>query len=61
VGPQAGGFTGTHIVSKGDTLWSLAIRYGVDPQLLAAENGMELNQILSIGKVLKVPIIRDRE
>jgi hypothetical protein len=35
----------------------LAIRYQVDPQVLAAENNMELNQILSIGKVLKVPII----
>ena len=58
VSPSAAGtFTGTHIVSKGDTLWSLAIRYGVDPQTLASENDMELDQILSIGKVLKVPII----
>jgi len=54
---QVGGFTGTHLVAKGDTLWSLAIRYQVDPQVLAEENGMDLNQILSIGKVLKVPII----
>jgi membrane-bound lytic murein transglycosylase D len=53
----AGTFRGTHIVSKGDTFWSLAIRYRTNPQALAAENGMELNQILSIGKVLKVPII----
>jgi membrane-bound lytic murein transglycosylase D len=54
---RAGTFAGTHIVSKGDTLWSLAIQYGIDPQALAAANGMELNQILSIGKALKVPII----
>jgi len=56
-GQGNGGFKGTHLVSKGDTLWSLAIRYQVDPQVLAGENNMELNQILSIGKVLKVPII----
>ncbi|MCL2043793.1 MAG: LysM peptidoglycan-binding domain-containing protein [Treponema sp.] len=50
-------FGGTHIVEQGDTLWSLARRYGVDPQILATENGMTLNQILSIGRVLRVPII----
>ena len=58
--PEAGRretFGGTHVIVRGDTLWSLAVRYGVDPQVLAAENGMELNQILSVGKVLKVPII----
>jgi membrane-bound lytic murein transglycosylase D len=56
-GQGSGEFKETHLVSKGDTLWSLAIRYHVDPQVLAGENNMELNQILSIGKVLKVPII----
>ena len=54
---RSGDFKGTHLISKGDTLWSLAIRYHVDPQVLASENNMELNQILSIGKALKVPII----
>ena len=48
---------GQHIVKKGETLWSLGIRYGVDPQILAEENNMELNQILHEGKILKVPII----
>jgi membrane-bound lytic murein transglycosylase D len=56
-GQGSGGFKGTHLISKGDTLWSLAIRYQVDPQVLASENNMDLNQILSIGKTLKVPII----
>jgi len=54
----AGGtFEGTHVVQQGDTLWSLAGRYGVDPQVLAAQNNMRFNDILSIGKVLKVPIM----
>ena len=55
--PQTAAFGGTHLVVKGDTLWSLAIRYQVDPQVLAEENGMDLNQILSIGKALRVPIL----
>ena len=50
-------FEGSHVVVRGDTLWSLAIRYGVDPQTLAVQNNMTLNQILSIGKILKVPIM----
>jgi len=50
-------FNGVHIVSPGDTLWSLARRFNVNPQELAMANNMELNQILSIGRALRVPII----
>jgi membrane-bound lytic murein transglycosylase D len=56
-GPSQGAYLGIHTIIKGDTLWSLAIRYRVDPLELARENNMELNSILSIGKTLKVPII----
>jgi membrane-bound lytic murein transglycosylase D len=49
-------FDGTHIVKKGETLWSIALAYEVDPDVLAEVNGMGLNDILSIGKVLKTPI-----
>ena len=50
-------FNGIHLVKKGETLWSLSLAYSVDPELLAQANGMELNQTLPVGKVLKVPII----
>jgi membrane-bound lytic murein transglycosylase D len=47
----------SYLVKRGDTLWSLAVRYGVDPQILARENGMELNDLLPEGKTLTIPII----
>jgi membrane-bound lytic murein transglycosylase D len=50
-------FDGKHVVVKGDTLWSLAIRYGTDPETLAEANDMGLNAILREGRALKVPII----
>jgi len=50
-------FGGIHLVKKGETLWSLGLAYSIDPERLAHANGMELNQILPEGKVLKVPII----
>ncbi|MCL2139247.1 MAG: LysM peptidoglycan-binding domain-containing protein [Treponema sp.] len=50
-------FNGTHKVKEGETLWSLARMYKVDIDRLASENNLDLNQILSIGKELKVPII----
>ena len=46
-----------YVVQKGDTLWSLARRYGVDPQELAQANNMTLNQILREGITLKIPIL----
>ena len=52
-------FNGTHVVSQGDTLWSLSRRYNVNPQELALANNMELNQTLSIGRTLRVPIIEE--
>jgi len=48
---------GQYTVQRGDTLWSIGIRFGVDPQVIAEENNMQLNQILREGRTLKVPII----
>ena len=50
-------FNGFHVVARGETFWSLGRRYGVDPQTLAEENGMLLDQILHEGRTIKVPIM----
>ncbi|GAB1481737.1 LysM peptidoglycan-binding domain-containing protein [Treponema sp.] len=49
-------FEGSHLVKKGETLWSIALAYDVDPEILAQANGMELSSILREGRVLKSPI-----
>ncbi len=43
-------------VKKGDTLWSIALKYNIPVEILAEKNGLTVNSILSLGKVLKVPI-----
>ncbi|MCL2214077.1 MAG: transglycosylase SLT domain-containing protein [Treponema sp.] len=50
-------FDGTHAVQQGESFWSISRLYNVDPQVLAETNGMRLDQILHIGRVLRVPII----
>ena len=50
-------FSGSHRVIKGDTLWSLSLRYGVQPEVLAARNGMNLASVLREGMSLLVPIL----
>jgi membrane-bound lytic murein transglycosylase D len=54
---EAPGFGGTHLVKRGETLWSIALAYHVDPMALAEANEMGLNDILHEGRVLKTPII----
>ena len=49
-------FEGTYRVKAGDTLWSIARSFRVDPEVLAEVNGMTLQDILPIGRVLKTPI-----
>jgi membrane-bound lytic murein transglycosylase D len=55
--PPASGpaFEGAHQVRRGETLWSIARRYQVDPRLLAEVNGMGLNDTLREGRILKTP------
>lgn len=50
-------FTGHYTIAKGDTFWSISLKYGVQPEVLAAKNGMSLSGILHEGLVLVVPIL----
>jgi membrane-bound lytic murein transglycosylase D len=49
-------FEGNHLVKRGETLWSIALAYNIDPELLAEANGMGLNDTLREGRSLKTPI-----
>lgn len=48
---------GGHVVAKGETLWSISLTYGVQPEILAEKNGMSLNGVLREGATLNVPIL----
>jgi membrane-bound lytic murein transglycosylase D len=52
-------FEGTHLVKRGETLWSIALAHGVDPEELAEANGMALNDTLREGRTLKTPILKE--
>jgi len=49
-------FSGTHLVKRGETLWSIALAYNTDPETLARINGMRLNDVLRAGSSLKTPV-----
>jgi membrane-bound lytic murein transglycosylase D len=49
-------FSGTHLVKRGETLWSIALACEVDPEVLAQVNGMAMDDILREGRILKTPI-----
>jgi membrane-bound lytic murein transglycosylase D len=53
-------FTGSHVVKKGETLWSIARACDVAPEVLAEANGMNLTDILREGRTLKTPINNQR-
>ncbi len=45
---------GVHTVTRGDTLYSIALRYGVDVRELARWNGISDTSVLSIGQTLRL-------
>jgi membrane-bound lytic murein transglycosylase D len=51
-------FSGSYVVAKGDTLWSISLRYEVQPEVLAGRNGLSLTSVIREGMVLHVPILK---
>lgn len=50
-------FSGTYLVKQGDTLWSIALAYDIQVETLANRNNIDVNTVLKLGKVLRVPIL----
>lgn len=46
--------TGNHEIKSGDTLWSIAKRYGISIASLRKLNGMGRNPVLRVGQILKL-------
>lgn len=51
-------FSGAYTVAKGDSLWSISLRYEVQPEVLAEKNGLSLTSVIREGMVLRVPILK---
>ncbi len=51
-------FLESYIVVQGDTLWSLSRRYNTSVEVLCEINNRTQNQILSIGTILFLPILK---
>ncbi|WP_020532825.1 LysM peptidoglycan-binding domain-containing protein [Flexithrix dorotheae] len=45
----------THIVQRGESLYSIAQKYGATPQQILTLNGMQANQPIYVGQKLNVP------
>jgi L,D-transpeptidase ErfK/SrfK len=55
--PATGALTGgiaTYVVERGDTLFSIGARMGVDVETLAADNGLDRRLVLAVGQRLMV-------
>ena len=51
-------FSGSYTIVKGDTLWSLSLRFNVQPEVLAERNGLALGSVIREGMTLRVPIVK---
>jgi len=51
-------FASSYVVAKGDTLWSISLKFEVQPEILAERNGMTLSSVIREGMNLKVPILK---
>ncbi len=55
--PDTLDFSGRYIVQSGDTLWSIALAYGIQVETLAEQNNITVNSVLRSGMTLRVPIL----
>ncbi len=55
--PDTLDFSGTYLVKQGDSLWSISLAYNIQVETLAEKNNLEVNSVLKLGKVLRVPIL----
>lgn len=53
--PKVGDQTGTHVVSSGETLSEIAVKYGAQTKQLADLNNLPNLDFLKVGQVLAVP------
>jgi LysM repeat protein len=53
--PAPGGLAGTHTVAPGETLFSIANRYGTSAQAIAVANGLANPNQIYVGQVLYLP------
>ena len=51
-------YSGSYTIVKGDTLWSISLRFDVQPEVLAERNGLELDSVIREGMTLRVPIVK---
>jgi soluble lytic murein transglycosylase-like protein len=50
----AGSEIRTHLVRQGDSLWKIARQFGMQPKALAELNDLDPEEVLSVGRPLKV-------
>lgn len=50
-----------HAVRSGETLWEIALRYGIDVDAIARHNRLEDSAFLAVGQRLKLPVANSAE
>ncbi|MBN1877299.1 MAG: LysM peptidoglycan-binding domain-containing protein [Anaerolineae bacterium] len=50
-----------HVIEQGDTLFGIALEYGVSFDALVRVNGLDAEQILRIGQTLVIPLDEEEE
>jgi LysM repeat protein len=48
--------TVTHVVESGETLTSIASRYGVEIQAIVTANDLDSSDLIYVGQALKIPV-----